>query len=65
MISFPARNILWVNVSGAYVHGLAAAAPIRAVACLDDGLDLDLVTARHGTRFLSAERAFSGLSASI
>ncbi len=36
---FGKRNILWCNISGAYVIGLDGSCPIRAVACLNDGQD--------------------------
>lgn len=54
---FGKRAIIWINLSGAFVVGLDRACPIGAVACLDDGLDIDLVAARSGVRFCSRERA--------
>lgn len=54
---FGTRAILWLNLSGAFVIGLDRICPIAAVACLDDGLDLDLISARSGVRFCSRERA--------
>ncbi len=54
---FGDRNILWCNISGAYVTGLDGACPIRAVACLNDGQDFDLIEARSGVNFLSYERS--------
>lgn len=54
---FGTRTILWVNLSGAFVTGLDRVCPIAAVACLDDGLDFDLIAARSGVRFCSRERA--------
>lgn len=53
---FAKRRILRLNLSGAYVIGLDRICPIAAVACLDDGLEFDLVEARSGVRFLSRER---------
>lgn len=46
-----------MNLSGAFVAGLDRVCPIAAVACLDDGFDLDLIAARSGVRFCSRERA--------
>ena len=54
---FGKRNILWCNISGAYVIGLDGSCPIRAVACLNDGQDFDLIEARSGVQFLSYERS--------
>lgn len=45
-----------MNLSGAFVAGLDRVCPIAAVACLDDGLDFDLIAARSGMRFCSRER---------
>lgn len=53
---FGRRRILRLNLSGGYVIGLDRICPIAAVACLDDGLEFDLVEARSGVRFLSRER---------
>ena len=55
--AFGNMNILWCNLSGSFVSGLDGPCPIRAVACLDDEQDLDLIEARSGVRFLSHERS--------
>ena len=53
---FGSKRILWQNLSGSYIIGLDRLAPVRAVACLDDGLEFDLVTERSGVLFCSRER---------
>lgn len=53
---FGSKRILWQNLSGSYIIGLDRLSPISAVACLDDGLEFDLVTERSGVRFCSRER---------
>lgn len=49
-------RILWLNLSGSFVTGLDLTCPIHVVACLDDGLDLDLIARRSQIVFLSEER---------
>ena len=53
---FGTKRILWQNLSGSYIIGLDRLAPVQAVACLDDGLEFDLVTERSGVLFCSRER---------
>src|SRR5262245_4153984 len=48
-------RLLWVNTSGAYVNGMHRCFPIEAVACLDDGVDFDLLATGGRLSFLSAE----------
>lgn len=53
---FEKRRILWLNLSGGYVIGLDRVCPIAVVACLDDGLEYDLLEARSPLLFISRER---------